>query len=71
MTLIAYYYEWYHVASLSKIRDWCKKQFLRLYINRRYSSRHTVMLGKTIIKHAAKNTAYQDIMLDALITAIS
>lgn len=29
------------------------------------------MLGKTIIKHAAKNAAYQDIMLDALITAIN
>lgn len=29
------------------------------------------MLGKTIIKHAAENVAYQDIMLDALITAIS
>lgn len=50
-----------------------KKQFLHLYINRGYSLRHTVMLGKTIIKHAAENAArmYQDIMLDALITAIS
>lgn len=55
----------------NKIRDWCKEQFLRLYINRRYSLRHTVMLGKTIIKHTAENAAYQDIMLDALITAIS
>jgi len=32
---------------------------------------HTVMHGKTIIKHAAKNAVYQDIMLDALITAIN